>query len=53
MTAQPVKLSRRDFLRWVAISAGAMALYSCGVRPEGTTPAGPTINMTLKTAGWQ
>ncbi len=49
MPNQVARLSRRDFLRLMAIGTGTAALSSCGVRPTGTSTAG---SMTLKTAGW-
>ncbi len=53
MSQKPVHLSRRDFLRLAAVSAGALALYSCGVRPasDGSPPT-VTKKITLQTGGW-
>lgn len=62
------RLSRRDFLRLMAVGAGGLALYACG----GGNPAGeptsapaaqatagpggavinPPVNVTLRTGGW-
>ncbi|HAL15745.1 MAG TPA: hypothetical protein DCP32_03000 [Anaerolineaceae bacterium] len=59
MTNPAFRLNRRDFLRMMALSGGAAALASCGVKsPTGvpgtlnTPGANATVNLTLKTSGW-
>ncbi len=56
MTNPQRRISRRDFLRLAALSGGAMALYSCGVKPTASTPDSTSgvdaVNVALKTAGW-
>ena len=59
MTNPAFRLNRRDFLRMIALSGGAAALASCGVKsPTGvpgtlnTPGANATVNLTLKTSGW-
>jgi hypothetical protein len=67
MTQQGKPLTRREFLRTLALGAGTLALYACGARSERTTaPSGvtgvpgtpgspsasPVANVALKTGGW-
>ncbi|MBM3151542.1 MAG: extracellular solute-binding protein, partial [Chloroflexi bacterium] len=51
MINQTVRLSRRDFLRLMAIGAGAAALSSCGIK-TGTETGTGAAKITLQTAGW-
>ncbi len=59
MTNPAFRLNRRDFLRMMALSGGAAALASCGVKSPTGVPGTPntpganvSVNVTLKTSGW-
>ncbi len=47
------KISRRDFLRLMALGAGATVLYACtGGKDISTESGSPAAKITLRTAGW-
>lgn len=59
MTNPAYRLTRRDFLRMIALTGGAAALTSCGVKSPTGAPGTPntpgansSVNVTLKTSGW-
>ncbi len=52
MTPSSRPLSRRDFLKLMALTSAAAALHACGVRPSAESGSDSPPRITLKTSGW-